>query len=561
MIGTIRKHSKWLWWFIAGLTIISFIYWGAAPATRNSGGARSGRSDLGTIAGQKVTPEAYYGAQNEVALYHWFRFHQWPDRDPNYPAADWQRDTYVRLLLIQKGRDFGIHIGDDAVVTAANEILSTPGLTQALGVDGRAVPMDGFVKAILQPKGLTAADFETFVRHDLIIDQLREVTGLAGELITPQEAAAVYQRQNQELSAQIVFFSASNYLAAVPVSPAAVSRFYTNYLAEYRLPDRVQVSYVAFTVSNFMAGAEQKLSRTNLNDQVKNIYRRYGTNAVPDAKTPEEAMGKIRDLLIDQQALTDARQQADDFANAVFNLDPPRPENLATIAKQKGLAVHQTAPFGQEYGPEEPAAPAAFTKAAFGLTPDEPLAGPIMSREAIYVIALAKQLPSEIPPLSRIGERVTQDYQLHEATLRARQAGTNFVPKLQIGVAAGGGFSSVCSGAGLRTETLSPFSLSTSELPELGARATLEQLKSAAFATPIGQASDFVTTDDGGFIVYVKAQLPINTTAMNANLPQYAAAIRQQRQLAAFYNWLGHIAIRDLQDTPVESGQSGDKAQ
>src|SRR5208282_5770253 len=357
MIGTIRKHSKWLWWFIAGLTIISFIYWGAAPATRNSGGARGGASDLGSIAGRKVTPEAYYGAQNEVALYHWLSFRQWPDRDPNYTATDLQRDTYVRLLLIQKGQDLGIYVGEDAVVTAANEILSNPGLAQALGVDGQTVPMDGFVRAILQPKGLTAADFETFVRHDLVIDQLREAMGLPGELITPQEAAAVYQRQNQELSAQIVFFSASNYLSSVPVTSDAVGQFYTNYLAEYRLPDRVQVSYVAFTVSNFMAGAEQKLSHTNLNDQVEAIYSRYGTNAVPEAKTPEEAMAKIRDLLIQQQALTDARQQADDFANAVFNLDPPQPENLATVARQKGLAMHLTAPFSQENGPEEFTAP------------------------------------------------------------------------------------------------------------------------------------------------------------------------------------------------------------
>jgi hypothetical protein len=561
MIGTIRKHSKWLWWFIAGLTIISFIYWGAAPATRNGGGGRSGRSDLGSIAGRKVTPAAYASAMNDVALFHWFRFHQWPDRDPNYSAADWQREAYVRLMLIQKGRDLGINIGDDAVVAAANEILSTPGLAQALGVDGQTVPMDAFVRGILQPKGLTAADFESFVRHDLIVDQLREAMGLAGELITPQEAAAVYQRQNQELSAQIVFFSASNYLAAVPVTRDAVGRFYTNYLAQYRLPDRMQVSYVAFSVSNFMAGAEQKLSRTNLDEQVKDIYRRYGTNAVPEAKTPEEAMAKIRELVIQQQALTDARQQADDFANAVFNLDPPQPENLATIAKQKGLAVHLTAPFSQEFGPEEFAAPEAFTKAAFGLTPDDPLAGPIISREAIYVIALAKQLPSEIPPLSQIVERVTRDYQLHEATLRAQQVGTNFVLKLQTGLAVGSSFSSMCTAAGRHAETLSPFSLSTSSLPELGARATLEQVKSAAFATPIGKASDFQATDDGGFVVFVNAQLPIDTMAMNANLPQYAAAIRQQRQLAAFYNWLGHTAARDLQDTPIGSGQAADKAQ
>ena len=37
--------------------------------------------------------------------------------------------------------------------------------------------------------------------------------GLSGRLITPQEAATLYQRENQEVPPQIVFFSASNYLA------------------------------------------------------------------------------------------------------------------------------------------------------------------------------------------------------------------------------------------------------------------------------------------------------------------------------------------------------------
>jgi hypothetical protein len=559
MFRFFRKH-RWLLIVVMGITAVTFVtFMGSGPSRYRNGGG--GSIDLGQIAGRKITPEAYGVAENEVSLFHWFRYHQWADRDPNYSAADFQRDTYLRLLLIQSGQDLGIYIGDDAVVTAANEILSTPGLARALGVDGQTVPLDGFVKAILQPKGLTAADFETFVRHDLIVDQLRQAMGLTGELITPQEAAAVYQRQNQELSVQAVFFSASNYLAAVPVTSAAVSQFYTNYLAQYRLPDRVQVSYVAFSVTNFMPEAEQELSQTNLNYQVEAIYRQYGTNAVPEAKTPGEAKEKIRDLLIRQQALTDARRQADDFANAVFNMDPPQPENLTTVAKQKGLTVHVTAPFSQEYGPEELAGSEAFTKTAFSLTPDEPLAGPVIGRDALYVIALAKQLPSEVPPLSRITERVTQDYQLHEAALRAQQAGTNFVQTLQTGLAGGSSFSSVCTAAGQHAETLSPFSLSTSDLPELAARATLEQLKSVAFGTPIRQASDFQATDDGGFIVYVRAQLPVDTTAMNANLPQFAAAIRQQRQIAAFYNWLGRVAHQDLRVAPAAQGQSGDNTQ
>ncbi|HUA68555.1 MAG TPA: SurA N-terminal domain-containing protein [Candidatus Saccharimonadales bacterium] len=559
MIGTIRKHSSWLWGIIIAATVVSFVWWGASIPSRGGGGGGAG--NLGAIAGQRVTQDAYLGAEHEVYIYFWLRYHQWPDTDSNISPDELQREIYVRLMLIQEGQKLGIYIGDDAVATAAKDILSSPGLLQSLGVDRQSVPLDDFVRAILQPKGLTAADFENFVRHDLLIDQVRQVMGLSGELITPQEAADVYERQNQKSSVQIVFFSASNYLASVPVTAAAVDEFYTNYLAEYRLPDRVQVSYVAFTVTNLMPEAEQKLSKTNLADQVEAIYRQYGTNAFPDAKTPEETEAKIRDLLIRQQALVDARQQANDFATEVFNMNPVRPENLATVAKQKGLVVHVTAPFGSEYGPEEFTAPAAFTKAAFALTPDEPLGGPIVGRDAVYVIALDQQLPSEIPSLSQIHARVTRDYQLHEATLRAQQAGTNFVQTLQSGMAGGKSFSSLCLASGLHPETLPPFSLSTADLPELGDRATLEQLKSATLATSVGHASGFEPTDNGGFIVYVKSQLPIDVATMEADLPQFTAQLRQQRANEAFYIWLERTGSQELRNTPVFPGASGDNAQ
>jgi hypothetical protein len=73
-----------------------------------------------------------------------------------------------------------------------------------------------------------------------------------------------------------------------------------------------------------------------------------------------------------------ARVQANDFASAVFNLNPLQADNLAAVAKQKGLTVRLTAPFASLYGPEEFTAPEAFTKSAFALTPTIPFAGPIL---------------------------------------------------------------------------------------------------------------------------------------------------------------------------------------
>jgi hypothetical protein len=522
----------------------------------NGNGGGNGGSDFGSIYGKKITTDDYLNAKHEVELFYLFHYGVWPEKDPQFSAENMEREIYVRLLLAQKADKLGIYVGDDQVVTAADEMLHSPGLARALGVNGQGIPLDVFVKQVLPPEGLTSADFENFVRQELVVQQLSQTMGLAGRLVTPQEAADVYQREHRELSTQIVFFSASNFLSQVIVTPAAVAQFYTNYLAAYRLPDRVQINYVAFEVTNFMAGAGQKLPKTNLDDQVEALYQHYGTNAFTGVTSPAETKARFREALIHKQALADARAQANDFASAVFNLDPAKPENLDIVAKQKGLAVHTTAPFGGEYGPDEFPASPEFTKAALQLSADEPLAGPLVEDDAVYVIALAKKLPSEIPSLGDIHARVEQDYQLREATLLAQRAGTNFVRTLTTQMAAGRSFAAICAANGLPPQMLPPFSLSTQKLPELAGRLDLDQLKKAALATPAGHAGNFEATDDGGFIVYVQSQTPVSQTAMDAELPQFIAALRRARENETFNEWLSLEANQALKDTPLYRQQA-----
>jgi len=553
MIGTIRKHSKWLWWIIATLTIVSFIGWniGSRMSGGNNGGTSSG--NFGTLYGHKVTQDAYVDARNEFYLYYWFRAGEWPDKNPNFNETSLEREIYVRLMLAQKAADLGIHVDPSEIVSTANEML------HQLGRNGQAVPLEDFVKQVLLPNRLSAQDFENFVRQYLVMQQLELAIGLTGELITPQEAAGAYQRDHQEVSAQLVDFSASNYLASVPVTPAIVAQFYTNYLAEYRLPDRMQVSYVAFEVTNFLPAAEQKLSKTNFDEQIDALYARYGAGAFPDAKTPADAKAQIRKSMIRQQALLDARKEANDFANAVFGQEPPRPENLAAIATQKGLAARVTAPFAAKFGPEEFTAPEGFIKSAFALSPDVPFAGPIPGPNAMYVIAFNKQLPSEIPPFEQIRDRVTRDCQWVAATALAQRAGTNFAQTLTA-LNADKSFAAMCVAAGLQPRMLPAFSISTAQLPELGRDIDLGQLKQAAFSTPVGKASGFEPTSIGGFIVYVQSRLPVDQSKMNAELPGETAKLRRERQNEAFNQWVSLEANRELRTTPVFRQQFSPRA-
>lgn len=553
MIGTIRKHSKWLWILIAGLTIISFVFFMSSGPVRNSGGGRTS-DGYGVIYGKAVTPQEYMRAQAEFYLHYWLRSSgQWPDR-AGMTKQDIERETYIRLLLQRKAAALGIQVSEAELVTAASEFL------RSIGRNGQAVRMQDFVQQVLAPAGMGAGDLQNFLRSELTVQQLIQTLGLPGALTTPQEIGQLYDRENQEISAQVVFFAASNYLAQVKVSADAVDQFYKLKMAVYLEPERVQVAYVHFNVTNFLEQSKAEWEKTNFTENVEAAYRQFGQEQFPEAKTPEEAKAKIRELLIRDRALRDARQVANDFAAALFAIEPVKPENLAALAQQKGLSVRTTAPFNANLGPVEFDAPASFTRSAFQLSADEPVAGPIIGADGVYIIALAARLPSMIPALELIRARVTQDFQSQEAILLAQRAGTNFYAQLSAQMAAGKTFAQAAVAAGHVPLVLPPFSLSSQEIPELGDHASLGQIKQAAFNTPVGRVSNFLPDQDGGFVLFASELLPVDQAKKTAQLPQFSAQVRRARQNEAFYLWLNAEANRELQNTPFAQEMKADAA-
>jgi hypothetical protein len=307
-------------------------------------------------------------------------------------------------------------------------------------------------------------------------------------------------------------------------------------------------------VSNYLGQAQKQL--TNLDTQVTAYYTKYGMQATPDAKTPDEAKAEIRKAFLREQALADAGEQANGFAQVVFNISSaankaPSPDDLAAAARQKDLLIRSTAPFSEQYGPQEFTASSAFIKTAFQLTPDSPISEPIAAPEGIYIIALQANMPSQIPPLAVIQGQVALDLRLREATLMARTAGTNFARTVTSRMAIGKSFAAATVAEGCDPQVLPPFSLDTSEMPELEDHATLNELKNATITTTVGNASGFKESTDGGFVLYIESRLPLDQSKMQTDMPQFLAQLRQQRQSQAFNSWIQREASRELSSTPL----------
>jgi hypothetical protein len=541
MFGTIRKHQTWLWAVIIAVIIVSFVFFFSPYAKMNDSRRNM---DYGRINGQKVTEDQFANAWKETGLQFFFQHGAFPGDDAKKNGFRQEEQAYQWLLLLQKAEQAGIRVKPEEVAHVAQVMLAP---FQRQGITSP----DIFIKQVLQPRNMQVGDFERFVRHYLMVQELIGVAGLSGKLVTPEEAKGLYEREHQDMATQIVFFNASNHLASVTATPEAIQSFYTNRLAYYRLPDRVQVSYVSFPISNYFAQAEAELMKTNFNDMVNAAFARIGTNYTRLASTPDEAKAKIREEMIKEAATVRAYRAASTFATPLYDMDPAKASNLALVAGSNGLRVQVSAPFDRETGPQNLEVGLDFVQKAFSRNETDPFAGPIRGQNAVYVIALDKRLPSEIPPLDQIRTRVTEDFKTYQAITQARTEGAAFYSTLTNEMAKGRTFAAVCLGAKLKPISLPPFSLSTQDVPEVDGRVSMNQLKQMAFSTPVGKASVFQPTPEGGFILYVNSKLPMDIARMNEELPAFIGRVRANRENDAFQQWLRSESQKGLRDVPM----------
>jgi uncharacterized protein YciI len=540
MFGTIRRHQSWLWPVLAVIVIVSMLGY-FNPASRSGGGMfdflKPKHSVYGAINGQPITQEQYQNAASELIVPYVLAGRPRPDLD----TPEMRAQIFQRLFLASKEEQLGIHPSAEAAAGVARNIFRG------------AITYDDFVEKHLKPAGLTADDFDRFLRHEIGQDQLRALAGLNGTLVTPGEAETLYRSEHRALATKFVWFPASNFLSAVTVTPDAVAQFYTNEIAAYSVPDQVQVNYVRFDASNYFAQAKAAL--TNLDTEVEDLYTQHGTNLIPGAKTPEEAKARAKQEMIQFSALKLARRDAFEFAD-VLDQRGNHADDLEKLAKEKGLTFRTTAPFDEETGPMDLGLTnnlaGEFAKAAFQLADDAPFNHDVMSDDAVYVMGLKKKIPSAIPPLKDIEAKVTADYRDARAYQLAAQAATNFTTavagelNVNNGVTLPKTFTDICNETGNKVENLPPFSLSTTNLPpELEDRVELSMLKRVGFSTTVGAASPPINVQGGTFVLFVDKMLPVDETMVKGGVAEYLTMLRERRQSDAFNLWINYQIQQD----------------
>jgi len=195
----------------------------------------------------------------------------------------------------------------------------------------------------------------------------------------------------------------------------------------------------------------------------------------------------------------------------------------------------------------------------FKLTAEEPfLEAPVLTENAVYVVALKGRHPSVQPPLEQIVERVTLDYQKNQARILANSAGIDLQRTLNAALAQGKTFETAAAEANLQVIDLPPFSQKTQSLMELRNQADLSAVKNVAFTLSPGKLSAYNPGRDGGFILYLDERVPVTDAQVQTGLPEFTKTLRQNRQYEAFSEWLrkelevAHITLAGEKKTAAQ---------
>lgn len=535
MIGTIRKHQTWLWVFIIVAVVVSFVIYFTPGVTLDRSGAP--RSAFGSMNGRAIERKQYMIAYNEARIRQFLRSGQWPDSgEARRMGFDLDRQARERLVLMDRMERLGIEVPDATVAAWIQDNFSNP------SQPGSARQMYDTLVRELARRGVTESDLARYIRHEIGIGHLLDLTAVASSLVTPREAEARYRQQNERLQAEAAVFSHSNHLAAVHLDPERLATWFTNRQHFYRAPEKVQVQYVRFDATNFLAQAETILARrTNLVAEIEARYLQAGASRFIDTNgqvmPPDAAKARIREQMLQEDAKLAARKEAALFGTELEKLQPASAENLATLAQQKGLPVNTTAPFSEIEGPREIRARQDFTRTAFSLTPERPLSRAIVGEDAVFILALQARFPSEIPALDTVRDRVTQDFRREEAMLLARQSATNFVTTLTNGLAAGKTFTELATQAGATWLGLPTFGPGSRNLEGWDRRVNLEQVKLVTANLQTNTTSGPILSADGAFVLFLKSREPAADTEVKEALASYLKELQDERRFEGFSEW------------------------
>ena len=411
MLDIMRKHARnWLMKLILGIIIVVFVFY------FGSMGGKQRAERIAIIDGKPIVFADFQREyQNMLDVYRQ-RFGQAPTEDmlKGLNLKQQALDNLVnQAVLLLKAEEMNIQATDDDVKAA---ILSYPAF-QRNGVFDQRI-----YEQTLRASKMTPDEFEGIQKKMLVTVRLEELIQ-DGVKVSDQEALDLYRMQKEKINIDIMQISQSTFAKALRPAPADLEAFLKAHEGQFRVPEQVQIKYLAFMGQDYAATA--KISDAEISDYYeknKSLWKK-GDKTQPLAEVRDRItaeLGKIGGMY----AASDEAKKAHD---AIY-----QEENLEAYAAQKKLTPRTTGLFRLNEPPPEFKSITDFAKIVSRLQKQE-TSRALQGEKGYYIVQVASRKAPYLPALKEIEPDVEKQYRETEAKRLAKKEADDLIARLKKG--------------------------------------------------------------------------------------------------------------------------------
>ena len=531
MISKFHKliQSKVVWYILLGFIIVAFIFVGFSGSQRWS--KRSAQKAVGELFGKKVMPQEYRHAYQNTYLWYVLTSGSMPQITDEMERA-LRHEAWQRLALLRKAESDLIVVSNEEVV---RQIQTFPVFQGETGVFDVRV-----YNAILKHLRVSSIQLETLFREQITMRKLM-FRPVQAALISPVELREAYHLYTDRFVLDYALLPREQIEKDVTVSREEAEAFFVENTEAFRMPAKVRVSYVEWSVSDFFEQAEipEGAALQVYNQNLEN-YRIETTNELdvaeykPFEEVEEEITEKIREGV--------ARRAAAEEATALVSDIAPRAEgdspDFSGAVAAAGLTVKTLPAFG--LGDELPAIDetAPFRQAASRLQDDaySSFSDAVVGKDSVYVLSLEQRYPSFLPDFEIVKDDVMEAARAQAVSEALSARAVELQETLTAALAAGDTFESALKPYQLNIETTEEFDITT-ELTNDYANVLIP----ICLNTQEGELCEPVPMEEGILIAYVAERKSIDA---ELGLP----AVRQELVAGLSQNLVQQL-IQDWQES------------
>lgn len=385
-------RNKTLWWFFAITVSVTFVW--AYSDMSESGGGCSDRmpNAAGKMFGQEISQRELESAMTfavRMRNYH---------NQPQSRIRMIRREGWKRIAALKTAEKLGISATID-------EMTASISRDPTFQVNG-AFNKDRYTTVIQSQMQVPVETFEEFLRQEIILQKL----GSMLESCVWTSPSELNQRLTRITDIFTLKYAVMKQDKNTPVSVSEddAGKYFEKNIEQFRIPDRINVKFVSFPLSNYFASAD--VSEKDVSQYYTNNIEKYtvsGTNG--HSVTPfEKVKDEIASSMKKEKAVDAARNDAARLVTALIPNRTGKAPTFEEAATRNGLSISTSAFFSLKEQVPGMKVDGDFNRAAFDLDASDPeryFSDSVTGEDAVYVLAVSDKQKTHLPEFSQVKDK------------------------------------------------------------------------------------------------------------------------------------------------------------